>query len=40
MQKALSHDPKMYDSSVKVTTENEEANLEEEIEDEEIGQAA
>ena len=46
MQKALSHDPKIYDSSAKVTTENEEDNeedneeLEEEMDDEEIDQAA
>ena len=40
MQKALSHDPKIYDSSAKVTTENEENNLEEEMDDEELDPAA
>ena len=40
MQKALSHDPKIYDSSAKATTENEENNLEEEMDDEEIDPAA
>ena len=40
MQKALSDDQKIYDSSVNVTTKNDEGNLEEEMEDEEIDQAA